>query len=73
MNILLNRSPSINYPSTQTAISNLPHIKAGKQRVDLRLRLLSIITYQPLFIQDSHCIRSNQQFFISRDHYYLHS
>lgn len=50
MNILLNRSPSINYPSTQTAISNLPHIKkAGKQRVDLRLRLF-IYNYLSTFI-----------------------
>ena len=32
MNILLNRSPSINYPSTQTAISNLPHIKKPENR-----------------------------------------
>ena len=32
MNILLNRSPSINDPSTQTAISNLPHIKKPENR-----------------------------------------
>ena len=41
------------------------------QRFDTTSFIRTVIT-NLLFIQDSHCIRSNHQLFIGRDNHYLH-